>query len=92
MFSLQESSYFLKFRIGVGVTVKTSCSPNWKNGKITFNLLGSDGSHPLKNEIISVDGKSDWHNLLHKSPAYYLASFDGIPEGYTIHVQVWIYG
>ena len=78
---------------GMGVTVITSCS-NW-NGTITFNLASDTGSYAVKGAAIPTNGESQWHNLIHglpSTPAYYLAVFSGIPAGYTVHAQVWIYG
>lgn len=78
---------------GMGVTVKTSC-PGW-NGTITFDLISNDGnSHPVKGKSISTNGESQYHNLFHgiPVPAYYLANFSGIPAGYTVNAEVWIYG
>lgn len=76
---------------GMGVTVKTSC-PTWTNGTITFNLLGNNGSIPISNAKISSNGETKWSNLMHGSPAYFLADFSGIPSGHTVYAQVWIYG
>lgn len=75
---------------GMGVTVTTSCS-SW-NGTITFDLMGNNGSHPISGQYISSNGSTEFHNLSHSSPAYYLANFSGIPSGHTIYAQVWIYG
>ena len=75
---------------GVGITVTTSCS-NW-NGTITFNVTPNNGSAILGNKYISSNGTSEFHNLWHNSPAYYTIAFGGIPAGYTVHAQVWIYG
>lgn len=78
---------------GMGVTVKTSCS-NW-NGTITFNLMSDKGSHAIINQPIPTNGERQYHNLMHglpSQPAYYLAGFSGIPDGYTVNAQVWIYG
>ena len=77
---------------GMGVTVKTSCS-NW-SGTITFDLMGDNGHYPIESEHIPTNGEKQFHNLMHglPVPAYYLASFSGIPVWYTVYAQVWIYG
>ena len=75
---------------GMGVTITTSCS-TW-NGTMTFDLIGNNGSHPIKGEYISSNGSKEFHNLLHTSPSYFLATFSGIPSGHTVHAQIWIYG
>lgn len=77
---------------GMGVTVKTSCS-TW-TGTITFNLIGDNGSQPIKNSSISTNGEKNYSNLFHGLPVpnYYLAGFSGIPSGHTIYAQVWIFG
>lgn len=76
---------------GMGVTVKTSCS-TWTNGTITFNLIADTGANPIQNAKISSNGETKWSNLMHGSPAYFLADFSGIPSGHTVYAQVWIYG
>ena len=76
---------------GMGVTVKTTCS-TWKNGTITFNLVANTGANPIKDAHISSNGETKWNNLLHGSPAYFLADFSGIPSGHTVTAEVWIYG
>ncbi len=78
---------------GMGVTVTTSC-PNW-NGTIRFDLVSDRGSKALTEEYIPTNGTTEFHNLwqgLPGTPSYYLANFYGIPEGYTVNAQVWIYG
>lgn len=78
---------------GMGVTVKTSC-PNW-NGTVRFDLVSDRGSKAVTEAYIPTNGSTEFHNLLHGlpgTPAYYLANFYGIPAGYTVNAQVWIYG
>ena len=92
------SSYFLVWvdssGVGcMGVTVKTSCS-NW-NGTITFSLVSDRGSTAISNQSIPTNGERQYNNLIHglpAQPAYYVANFSGIPAGYTVHAEVWIYG
>lgn len=78
---------------GMGVTVKTSC-PNWPDGEIRFTLIGENGSVPINNSLIYANGEANYSNLWHglPVPSYYLAGFSGIPEGYTVYAQVWIFG
>lgn len=76
---------------GMGVTVKTTCS-TWKNGTITFNLAANTGAIPIKDAHISSNGETKWNDLLHGSPAYFLADFSGIPSGHTVTAEIWIYG
>lgn len=78
---------------GMGVTVKTSC-PEW-NGTVTFYLVSDRGSVAVNGDNITTNGETYYENLIHGlpgTPAYYLANFNGIPDGYTIHVDIWIYG
>ena len=78
---------------GMGVTVKTSCA-NW-NGTITFSLISNTNSKPINQERIPTNDETYFNGLvqgLPSSPAYYIALFEGIPSGYTIHVDIWIYG
>lgn len=94
----RDSTYFLVWVNssgigGMGVTVKTSC-PNW-DGTIRFDLVSDRGSKAITEEYITTNGTKEFHNLLHglpSTPSYYLANFSGIPEGYTVNAQVWIYG
>lgn len=78
---------------GMGVTVKTSC-PEW-DGTVKFHLVSDRGSIAVNGDYISTNGETYYENLLHglpSTPAYYFANFSGIPDGYTIHVDIWIYG
>lgn len=74
---------------GMGITVKTSSS--W-NGYMSLDVLGDDGHAPLTSAAVYSNDETEFHNLWHYTPMYYLFSFRGIPTGQSVSVQIWVYG
>lgn len=74
---------------GMGITVKTSSS--W-SGYMNLDVLGDDGNAPLTGKAIYSNGETQFSNLWHYTPMYYLFSFRGIPSEQSVSVQIWVYG
>lgn len=74
---------------GMGVTVNASSS--W-NGYMSMDMLGSDGSKPVRDKAVHSNGETYCNNLNHYNPAYYLFTFKGIPSGQSVYIRIWIYG
>lgn len=74
---------------GMGITIKTSST--W-SGYMSLDVLGEDGNAPLTGKAVYSNGETQFHDLWHYTPMYYLFSFRGIPSGQSVNVQIWVYG
>lgn len=74
---------------GMGVTVKCSCSANYRIG---MYLVEENSRLLLDNVNVYTNQEQYFNDLLHTSGAYYVFTFVDIPAGVSFDCQIWIYG
>lgn len=74
---------------GMGVTF--NCSSSW-NGYMKVDMKPKNGDFCLQNLAVSSNGETTVNNLWQFSPSYFYVFVNGIPEGQSVNIQIWVYG
>lgn len=74
---------------GMGITIKTFSS--W-NGYMNMLINTNMGDVYVDRYAIYSNEEVQFHDLVHWSPRTIEVTLQGIPEGQSVFIQVWVYG